>query len=57
MIAIDEASLADRFIRYVQLDTQSDPNSEAYPTTEKQKELSLLLTMELRKMGLKKVAK
>ena len=31
---------ADRFLRYVQIDTQSDPQSSSYPTTEKQKDLS-----------------
>jgi tripeptide aminopeptidase len=42
---------AERFLRYVQLDTQSDPQSSSSPTTEKQKELSLILATELQHMG------
>jgi tripeptide aminopeptidase len=42
---------AERFLRYVQIDTQSDPQSSSYPTTEKQKQLSLLLADELKQMG------
>jgi tripeptide aminopeptidase len=42
---------AERFIRYVQIDTQSDPQSSTYPTTEKQKDLSRLLVDELKKIG------
>jgi tripeptide aminopeptidase len=43
---------AERFIRYVQIDTQSDPQSDTYPTTEKQKNLGRLLADELKQMGL-----
>jgi tripeptide aminopeptidase len=43
---------AERFMRYVQIDTQSDPLSNTHPTTEKQKELSSLLAKELNDMGL-----
>ena len=35
--------VAERFMRYVQIDTQSDPNSVGFPSTEKQKDLSKLL--------------
>jgi len=42
---------AERFMRYVQIDTQSDPLSQAQPTTEKQKDLSRLLETELKAMG------
>ncbi|HEY0751966.1 MAG TPA: peptidase T, partial [Chitinophagaceae bacterium] len=42
---------ADRFMRYVQVDTQSDPHSETSPTTEKQKDLSRILVGELKEMG------
>lgn len=45
-------SVADRFLRYVQIDTQSDPASLTYPSTEKQKDLSALLVKELREMGI-----
>lgn len=43
---------AERFMRYVQIDTQSDPQSDTYPTTEKQKNLSSLLAEELKAMGI-----
>lgn len=38
-------------MRYVRLDTQSDPESHSYPSTEKQKDLSKLLVEELKEMG------
>lgn len=43
---------AERFLRYVQIDTQSDPLSTSTPSTEKQKNLSKLLTEELKAMGI-----
>ncbi|RYZ54870.1 MAG: tripeptide aminopeptidase PepT, partial [Sphingobacteriales bacterium] len=43
---------ADRFLRYVQIDTQSDPSSESQPSTEKQKDLSRLLVEELKQIGI-----
>jgi len=48
--------VAERFVRYVQVDTQSDPDSETVPTTEKQKDLSKLLTEELLDLGLEDAA-
>jgi tripeptide aminopeptidase len=55
MIQISPDAIADRFMRYVRIDTQSDPTSTAHPTTEKQKDLSKLLYKELRGMGLTQV--
>ena len=43
---------AERFLRYVQIDTQSDPNSPTNPSTEKQKDLGRLLVKELQEMGI-----
>lgn len=43
---------AERFMRYVQIDTQSDPQSNSFPTTEKQKDLSAILAKELKEMGI-----
>ena len=43
---------SERFIRYVQIDTQSDPESNTFPSTLKQKDLSNLLVKELKEMGL-----
>lgn len=45
-------TVVDRFLRYVQLDTQSDPQSSANPSTEKQKDLSRVLVQELHEMGI-----
>ena len=49
-------TVVDRFLRYVQIDTQSDPQSNTFPSTEKQKELSELLAKELVQMGLSTAA-
>ena len=43
---------AERFLRYVQIDTQSDSLSKSSPSTEKQKDLSNLLAAELKQIGL-----
>ena len=44
--------LVERFMRYVAIDTQSDPESNSFPSTEKQKDLSSLLAAELVQMGI-----
>jgi len=46
-------TVAERFIRYAKIDTQSDPESPTCPSTEKQKNLSRLLVEELKAMGIK----
>ncbi|HVZ25047.1 MAG TPA: hypothetical protein VG842_03285, partial [Sediminibacterium sp.] len=46
------ASVAERFMRYVQIDTQSDPASSSVPSTAKQTTLSALLVTELKAMGI-----
>lgn len=43
--------IAERFIRYAKIDTQSDPHSVKFPSTEKQKNLSRLLVSELLALG------
>ena len=43
---------AERLFRYVQIDTQSDEDSETYPSTEKQLDLLRLLLDELKHAGL-----
>jgi tripeptide aminopeptidase len=45
-------TVTERFLRYVAIDTQSDPSSETCPSTEKQKDLGRLLASELVAMGL-----
>lgn len=45
-------NVADRFMRYAQIDTQSDPASTSFPSTAKQLDLSMLLVEELRDIGI-----
>jgi len=45
-------TVADRFMRYVQVDTQSDPASPSQPSTMKQKDLSRILVEELKQIGI-----
>ncbi|MCM4157673.1 peptidase T [Gramella sp. AN32] len=44
--------IIDRFLRYVKIDTQSDPKSTTTPSTEKQWDLANLLVEELKQIGL-----
>src|SRR6202163_675144 len=46
-------TVTERFLRYVVIDTQSDPASATCPSTEKQKDLGRLLTAELQEMGIR----
>ncbi|MCA1453307.1 peptidase T [Bradyrhizobium sp. BRP22] len=45
-------TVTERFLRYVVIDTQSDPESPTCPSTEKQKDLGRLLVAELQAMGI-----
>lgn len=45
-------SVLERFLRYVQIDTQSDPEASCFPSTARQKDLSSLLAAELQAMGI-----
>ncbi len=45
-------SSKDRFLHYVQIDTQSDPHSSTSPTTGKQKNLGKILVQELQSLGI-----
>ncbi|MDO8875137.1 MAG: peptidase T [Pseudolabrys sp.] len=45
-------TVTERFLRYVVIDTQSDPDSRSCPSTEKQKDLGHLLVTELHDIGL-----
>ena len=45
-------TVTERFLRYVQIDTQSDPNSTTHPSTEKQRDLGNVLVKELHEMGI-----
>jgi tripeptide aminopeptidase len=45
-------TVTERFLRYVVIDTQSDPSSPTCPSTEKQKNLGRMLAAELKALGL-----
>ncbi len=45
-------TVAERFMKYVQVDTQSDPQSTSFPSTEKQKDLGKILVEELLSIGI-----
>ncbi|SFA87762.1 tripeptide aminopeptidase [Flavobacterium swingsii] len=47
--------IIDRFISYVTIDTESDPNSEATPSTAKQWDLANKLVEELKAIGMQEV--
>ena len=47
--------IIDRFVKYVKIDTQSDPNNEAFPSTEKQWDLAHILVTELKEIGMQDV--
>jgi tripeptide aminopeptidase len=46
-------TVTQRFLRYVVIDTQSDPASPTCPSTEKQKDLGRLLAGELQALGIR----
>lgn len=47
--------LIDRFIRYIKIDTQSDPGSETTPSTKKQWNLAHKLVLDLMEIGMQEV--
>lgn len=48
-------TLIDRFLKYVQINTESDPKSESCPSTKRQWDLARILKEELEGLGLKEV--
>lgn len=50
-ILIRNKNLMDRFLTYVQIDTQSDEDAKEQPTTAKQRNLAELLVKELEELG------
>ncbi len=55
MRPIETRLFLDRFLSYVKIDTQSDPQSDSYPSTAKQLNLSRQLVKELNALGLSEV--
>ncbi len=45
-------SVENRFLKYVQIDTTADPNSESFPSSMKQKDLAKVLVEELKDLGI-----
>lgn len=52
---INSQQLLERFLTYIKIDSQSDPDSETTPSTEKQWEIAMLLKNELKAIGLQDV--
>jgi len=52
---IDKQHLIDRFVRYVTVDTESDPESDTTPSSSKQWDLANALAEELRQIGMQEV--
>jgi len=50
-IAINH-TVTERFLKYTKVDTQSNPNSTSFPSTEKQKDLAKILVQELQELGI-----
>lgn len=55
-IMLNKQHIIDRFISYVTIDTESDPNSDTTPSTAKQWDLANKLTEELKRIGMTDVS-
>ncbi len=44
--------ITNRFVKYITIDTQSDPENSAFPSTEKQWDLARVLVDELKEIGM-----
>lgn len=54
-MTLNKDNITNRFIKYVKIDTESDPNNPAFPSTEKQWDLANSLIKELKNIGLSDV--
>lgn len=52
---MQQDAIVNRFIKYVKIDTESDPNNPAFPSTENQWNLAKVLVQELNEIGLQDV--
>ena len=48
-------SVVERFLKYIQIDTQSDESSQTCPSSSKQLDLARILEVELKTIGMKEV--
>jgi tripeptide aminopeptidase len=53
---LDKQHIVNRFISYVIIDTESDPNSETTPSSKKQWDLANLIVKELKSIGMTDVS-
>lgn len=53
-IIMEQKKIVERFLKYISFDTQSDPESTAFPSTMKQKDLGEYLKNELTALGAEK---
>lgn len=53
---LDKQHILERFLSYVKIDTESDPNSDTTPSTDKQWKLANKLAKELEAIGLSEVS-
>ena len=53
---LDKQRILERFLSYVKIDTESDPNSVTTPSTDKQWKLANILAKELESIGLSEVS-
>lgn len=47
--------VSERLLKYVKIDTESDPHSDSFPSTKKQFDLAYILEEELKELGLTEV--
>ena len=52
---INKKHLIERFIKYVTIDTESDPNNPAFPSTENQWDLANVLVEDLKVIGMQDI--
>ena len=52
---LDNSHILNRFVKYIKIDSQSDPNCDSTPSTKKQWDMANLLMEELERIGLEEV--
>ena len=52
---IDKHNIIERFVKYVKIDTESDPNNSDFPSTTNQWDLAKVLEAELKAIGMQNV--
>ncbi|WP_299672881.1 peptidase T [uncultured Polaribacter sp.] len=52
---IEKKHITERFIKYATIDTESDPNNPAFPSTDKQWDLARVLVADLNRIGMQEV--